>query len=293
MLKFHKRLRLTTRMSVISQPGITSEPPPRTGRSCCGLLQIPSYSFSGRQVWVSGLSCSIALWLQDSHCHPELETAGLMKIYPFEASGPGQSRRLAGSLAPLRQDCAAEWLELDVQLQAASHVSVGSQLLELLGFGRSWPEFSRSIRKLTVGSLFRKLSRQHKLCASVHSLAPRQLHVLVPDPVLALKLRPSQVVSTTLRNVEGETTPRLQEAFQVRCWHAGLGEDFKLQQCLWEIWVCRCFISLLARYLPLAGVINNTFLGEVYITVPSGIARTASCFLPQLVVSASEERGKK
>lgn len=113
--------------------------------------------------------------------------------------------------------------ELDVQLQAASHVSVGSQLLELLGFGRSWPEFSRSIRKLTVGSLFRKLSRQHKLCASVHSLAPRQLHVLVPDPVLALKLRPSQVVSTTLRNVEGETTPRLQEAFQVRCWHAGLG----------------------------------------------------------------------
>lgn len=109
MLKFQKRLRLTTRMSVISQPGITSEPPPGTGGSCYGLLQIPSYSFSGRQVWVSGLSCSIALWLQDFYCHPELETAGLMKIYPFEASGPGQSRRLAESLAPLRQDCAAEW----------------------------------------------------------------------------------------------------------------------------------------------------------------------------------------
>lgn len=131
--------------------------------------------------------------------------------------------------------------ELDVQLQAASHVSVGSQLLELLGFGRSWPEFSRRIRTLTVDSLFRKLSRQHKLCVSVHSLAPHQLHVLVPDPILTLELRPSQVVSTTLRNVEGETTPRLQEAFQVWCWHAGLGEDFKLQQCLWEIWICRWF----------------------------------------------------
>lgn len=122
--------------------------------------------------------------------------------------------------------------ELDVQLQAASHASVGSQLLELLGFGRSWPEFSRRIRTLTVDSLFRKLSRQHKLCVSVHSLAPHQWHVLVPDPILTLELRPSQVVSTTLRNVEGETTPRLQEAFQVRCWRAGLGEDFKLQQCL-------------------------------------------------------------
>lgn len=55
------------------------------------------------------LSCSIALGLQDSYCHPELETAGLMEIYLFDASGPGQSRRLAESLAPLRQDGAAEW----------------------------------------------------------------------------------------------------------------------------------------------------------------------------------------
>lgn len=104
-------------------------------------------------------------------------------------------------------------------------------------------------------------------------MAPCQLHVLVPDPILTLKLGPSQVVSTTLRNVEGETTPGLQEAFQVRCWRAGLGEDFKLQQCLWEIWICRHFISFLARYLPLAGVINNTFFEGVYITVPSGIAK--------------------
>lgn len=88
-------------------------------------------------------------------------------------------------------------VELDIRLQAALPVSVGSQLLELLGFGRSWPAFSRSIQKLTVDSLFRKLSRQHKLCVSVHSLAPCQLHVLVPDPILTLKLGPSQVVSTS------------------------------------------------------------------------------------------------
>lgn len=36
-------------------------------------------------------------------------------------------------------------------------------------------------------------------------------------------LSPSQVrVSTTLRNTEGETTPGIQETFQVRCWRAGL-----------------------------------------------------------------------
>lgn len=162
---------------------------------------------------------------------------------------------------------------LDIRLQAASPVSVGSQLLELLGFGRSWPEFSRSSQKLTVDSLFRKLSRQHKLCVSVHSLAPCQLHVLVPDPILTLKLGPSQVVSTTLRNVEGETTPGLQEAFQVRCWRAGLGEDFKLQQCLWEIWICRHFICSW-RVICLWRVLSTThFFEGVYITVPSGIAK--------------------
>lgn len=35
------------------------------------------------------------------------------------------------------------------------------------------------------------------------------------------------------------------------------------------------------------------FFEGVYITVPSGIARTVSCFLSPLMVSASEERGKK
>lgn len=59
------------------------------------------------------LSCSIVPGLQDSYCHPGLETAGLKKICPFDASGPGQSRKLAESrslpsLAPLRQGCAAE-----------------------------------------------------------------------------------------------------------------------------------------------------------------------------------------
>lgn len=59
------------------------------------------------------LSCSVAPGLQDSYCHPGLETSGLTKIYPFDARGLGQSRRLAESrslpsLAPLRQGCAVE-----------------------------------------------------------------------------------------------------------------------------------------------------------------------------------------
>lgn len=59
------------------------------------------------------LSLSTVLRLQDSYSQTRLETAGLNKICPFSASGPGQSRKLAEfrSLhcpAPLRQACGAE-----------------------------------------------------------------------------------------------------------------------------------------------------------------------------------------
>lgn len=85
-------------MSIISQPGATSERPPETGRSDCDLLQI---------------SPSLSQRLQHSYSQTRLETTGLNKIGPFSASRPGQSRRLAESRslrspASLRQACAGE-----------------------------------------------------------------------------------------------------------------------------------------------------------------------------------------
>lgn len=131
---------------------------------------------------------------------------------------------------PLSDRAVQPNVELDVRRQAAWPVSVGSQLPKFLDLGRSWPEFSRSVWKLTVDGLLRELSRQYKLCASLHSLAPCQFSALAPDSILTLKCsRPSQVISTTLSDGQGETLPEIQETFQVRCWHAGLGEDFKPQ----------------------------------------------------------------
>ena len=117
-------------MSIRSQPGASSEPPPETGRSDCDLLRIsPSLSQRDRH----GCQVIVSFYSSGTYSQTRLETTGLNTICPFSASGPGQSRRLAESRslcspAPLRQACPAE---LDTRLQAALTVSVGSQFQHL------------------------------------------------------------------------------------------------------------------------------------------------------------------
>lgn len=59
--------------------------------------------------------------------------------------------------------------------------------------------------------------------------------------------------------------PRMPETFQKQIWHAGLGEDFKLQWYLWKIWISHYCIQVLGILfcLPLACVISNALLREL------------------------------
>lgn len=110
------------------------------------------------------LSFPIALRLQNFYSQPGLKTAGLNKICPFSASEPGQRRGLAEfkslpSPASLRHGHAAN-VKLDARLQAASPVSVGSQLQHL--------QPSEAV------GLWQKLARIFQKCLKAYSRQPSQ-----------------------------------------------------------------------------------------------------------------------